>query len=304
MRYQELARELSKLVSGRVIPQAFMRDFTTWRIGGPADLLCEPATEEDVQVALGFARKHGLPVTVVGNGSNLLVLDGGIRGLTLRICGGLKEMAVDGEQITAGAGAMLPALSRLAARSSLSGLEFGAGIPAAVGGAVLMNAGAFGQIIGNLVQGVQVLGLNGRMETIERSRLEFHYRHSSLMDRELVILKAVFRLCRGEPSEIWERMSGNLDKRKKNQPLDQPSAGSVFRNPPGGSAGELIERAGFKGVTVGDAQVSPKHANFIVNLGNARAGQVLELIERIRERVSSLYGVELVPEVRLVGEEG
>ncbi len=304
MSWSDLAKELGRQVTGKVIAFAPMREYTTWRIGGPADLLCNPRTEDDVIIALKFAEEYGLPVTVIGNGSNLLVRDGGIRGLALRIEGGLDSVQVEGNRVLAGAGILLPSLSRIALRAGLSGLEFAAGIPASLGGAVVMNAGAFGQCLGDLVLEVDVLEFDGNRRLLFGSDLLFNYRTSSLQDQKLIILKTVLQLISEDPSAIAERMENNLAYRKRTQPLNLPTAGSVFRNPPGHFAGELIELAGLKGARVGDAQVSPKHANFIVNLGNASARQVITLIEMIRERVMSQFGIELVPEIRLVGEEG
>lgn len=303
MNWSVLAEELGQRVKGKVIAIAPMRDYTTWGIGGPADLLCNPQTEEDVITALKFAGEHGLPVTIIGNGSNLLVRDGGIRGLVIRMAGGLNSVRVDGNRIIAGAGILLPSLSRVALRAGLSGLEFAAGIPASLGGAVVMNAGAFGQCLGDLVVEVEAVGDDGSRKVLSASDLTFGYRTSSFQDQKLIILKAVLQLVPEAPLVIAVRMRSNLSYRKKTQPLNMPSAGSVFRNPPGHYAAKLIELAGLKGARIGDAEVSLKHANFIVNRGNASARQVIALIELIREQVRCQFGIDLVPEVRLVGEE-
>lgn len=304
MNWSNLAEELKRQVTGRVIACAPMREYTTWRIGGPADILCSPRTEDDVIIALSFAEEYGLPVTVIGNGSNLLVRDEGIRGLTLRIEGGLNSVQVEENRVLAGAGILLPSLSRIALRAGLSGLEFAAGIPASLGGAVVMNAGAFGQCLGDLVLEADVLEFNGNRRLLTRTDFSFNYRTSSLQDQKLIILRTVLQLTPEDTSAIAERMENNLASRIRTQPLKLPTAGSVFRNPPGHFAAKLIELAGLKGVRVGDAQVSPKHANFIVNLGNASAHQVITLIEMIKERVRSQFGIELVSEVCLMGEEG
>lgn len=303
MNWSVLAEELGQRVKGEVIPLASMRDYTTWGIGGPADLLCNPQTGEDVVTALKFAEEHGLPVTVIGNGSNLLVRDGGIRGLVIRMAGGLNSVRVDGNRIIAGAGILLPSLSRVALRAGLSGLEFAAGIPASLGGAVVMNAGAFGQCMGDLVVEVEAVGYDGSRKVLSASDLAFGYRTSSFQNQMLIILKTVLQLVPEAPLAIAVRGRSNLSYRKKTQPLNMPSAGSVFRNPPGQYAAKLIELAGLKGARIGDAEVSLKHANFIVNRGNASARQVIALIDLIREQVRCKFGIDLVPEVRLVGEE-
>ncbi|MDH7576418.1 MAG: UDP-N-acetylmuramate dehydrogenase [Bacillota bacterium] len=304
MDWRRLADELGQKVQGRVFSRVLMKEHTAWRVGGPADLLLIPETEDDVLRVLDYAGEHGLPVTVIGNGSNLLVRDGGIRGLTLKIAGGLATYQVQGNKIEAGAGILLPHLARLAFRSELSGLEFGLGIPASLGGALIMNAGAFGQQLGELVGEVKTVNFNGVRRVWDRLQLSFSYRRSSLQDQNLIILKTVLFLNPAQASAIAERMERNLSCRKKSQPLDLPTAGSVFRNPPNCYAGQLIEMAGLKGLRLGDAQVSQKHANFIVNLGNATASQIIALMEIIQERVKNQFGVSLEPEVRVVGEEG
>jgi UDP-N-acetylmuramate dehydrogenase len=280
-----------------------MERFTTWRIGGPADLLLIPQAEDDVTAALEFAGRHSLPLIVIGNGSNLLVGDAGIRGLVLKIGGGLQNIRLSGNEITAGAGVLLPALARAAGQESLSGLEFAGGIPASLGGALIMNAGAFGQFIGECVREVDTIDYSGARRTWEASELKFDYRRSTLQSESLIILKAILELRAADQQSVLERLESFLEFRNSNHPLDLPSAGSVFRNPPGQPAGLLIEMADLKGFQVGDAQVSTKHANFIVNLGHATAAQVRELMEIVRSRVADRFGVDLKPEVRVVGEE-
>lgn len=303
MKLKELAEELGQELEGKVIALAPMRDYTTWAIGGPADLLCIPQTEEDIVRALRFAQANALPITVIGNGSNLLVRDGGIRGLVIRIAGGLNSVCVEGTRIIAEAGVLLPSLSRIALRAGLSGLEFAADIPASLGGAVVMNAGAFGQCMGNVVIEVEAIGYDGSRRTLSGSSLLFDYRNSSLKEQKLIVVKAVLELNPETPLAIAMKMKSNLAYRRRTQPLNMPSAGCVFRNPPGHFAAKLIELAGLKGARIGDAEVSLKHANFIVNRGNASARQVLALIELIRDQVRCRFGIDLVPEIQVVGEE-
>jgi UDP-N-acetylmuramate dehydrogenase len=299
----DLAAELQAVVAGRVLAGVSMEQFTTWRIGGPADLLLIPRAEDDVTAALEFAGRHSLPLTVIGNGSNLLVGGAGIRGLVLKIGGGLQDLRINGNEITAGAGVILPALARAAGRESLSGLEFAGGIPASLGGALIMNAGAFGQFIGKSVRSVDTIDFNGARRTWKASELTFGYRRSTLQPESLIILKASLELQAAEQQSVLKRLEAFLEYRSSHHPLDLPSAGSVFRNPPEQPAGLLIEMAGLKGFKVGDAQVSTKHANFIVNLGHATATQVRELMEIVRGRVAARFGIDLIAEVRMVGEE-
>lgn len=304
MDWQELAFELRQKISGQVLARAPMERFTTWRVGGPADLLVIPRTKEDVQEALLFTRKHDLPITVIGNGSNLLVLDRGIRGLVLKFAGGLNTSHLEGNILTADGGALLPSLARLALKSSLSGLEFGAGIPASLGGAILMNAGAFGQDMGSIALEVETIDQQGKVQQWSRDELFFSYRSSSLQGKNLIVLKADLQLVPAAREEIAVRIKKNIAFRSKIQPLEQPTAGSVFRNPPDDYAGRLIESAGLKGLRIGDAMVSTKHANFIVNCGKATGREIQELIKTIQDRVVQQFGIILVPEVLIVGEEG
>jgi UDP-N-acetylmuramate dehydrogenase len=298
-----LANELQNRVTGQVLTGVPLKAYTTWCVGGPADLLCIPLSEDDVLAALDFAAGHSLPVTVIGNGSDLLVGDGGIRGLTLRLGGGLNFLLVEGRLLKAGSGLLLPGLARIAQRECLSGLEFAVGIPASLGGAVIMNAGARGQQMSNLVERVDTVDMTGHREVWDRQRLAFDYRTSALQGCSLIVLQVLLKLTPADHHIITSRMEDNIQSRRSNQPLDFPTAGSVFRNPPGNSAGRLIEMSGLKGVTEGDAQVSPLHANFIVNRGNATAREIITLMEMIREQVRQQFDIELVPEVKLVGEE-
>jgi UDP-N-acetylmuramate dehydrogenase len=303
MDWEKLGDELKRQIQGQVIPQAPMKDHTTWRVGGPADLLVIPCTEADILTILQFARDLSLPITVIGNGSNILVGDRGIRGITLKMAGGLRSHQIAGEVIHAEAGILLPKLSRLALEAGLSGLEFALGIPASLGGALVMNAGAFGQQLGDLVEEVVALDYQGNYQVFHGAMLSFAYRTSEFQKgKQLIVLKATLRLKPRNKQEIQKQMEKNLAVRKKTQPLNFSTAGSVFRNPPGDYAGRLIEKAGLKGFAIGDAQVSEKHANFIINRGNASASQILDLIRLIQEKVQQEFGVELVPEVHLVGE--
>ncbi len=298
-----LARELRRLLPGQVRLDEPMKLHTTWRIGGPADLFVEPDGVASLARALAFARRENLPVTVIGNGSNLLVKDGGIRGLVVKIGGGFRWLNIQGDQITAGAGTGLARLTAAAKEAGVGGFEFLAGIPGTVGGAVVMNAGAFGKATSDLCASVQLMDETGQLVERPGAALGFGYRTSNLQGGKLIVIAAVFRGTVREPQAIQAEIEDLLSRRKKTQPLGHLSAGSVFRNPPGISAGFLIEHAGGKGMRAGDAAVSPVHANFIVNLGSATARDVLKLIEQVKIAVREKYAIELKPEVQIIGED-
>ncbi|MBU7005634.1 UDP-N-acetylmuramate dehydrogenase [Phosphitispora fastidiosa] len=298
----EIEQSLEKLLKGEVKSCESMKNHTSWRVGGPADIMVLPSSIEDIRLCQQFAIQQGLPLTVMGNGSNMLVKDGGIRGIVLKISRGFNQIEVKGTVITAEAGVFIPTLSARAAREGLTGMEFAAGIPASVGGAVSMNAGAHGKSMADVVRGVTALTGDGNTVSLEKEEIGFSYRKSGIPGKGLVILTADFDLKPGEPEEIMAANKVNLEKRRRSQPLEFPTAGSVFANPPGQWAGWLIENAGCKGMRIGDAMVSDKHANFIVNLGMAKAEDILQLITRIKNLVMQKYQIELELEVRVVGE--
>ena len=303
MNLQALADQLEKKVDCQVSVHVPMKNFTTWRVGGPAELMINPHHIEDIENGVLFAKEYGLPITVIGNGSNLLILDGGIRGLVIKL-GEFKDVSQKGDLITAEAGVMLPVLTRMACNASLSGLEFAVGIPATLGGALVMNAGAFGQDMGSLVQEVETIDYQGNQQRLSKDELSFSYRTSSLARQELIILRTVLRFDPADKEEIAARMKENKARRTRIQPMGLPSAGSVFRNPSQNYAGRLIEELGLKGQRIGDAMVSTKHGNFIINCGCATGGEILTLIKTIQERVYEQKEIILVPEVLIIGEEG
>ena len=298
-----LAAGLRRLSPGPVRLDEPMKLHTTWRIGGPADLFVEPDGVAGLAKVLAFARRENVPVTIIGNGSNLLVKDGGIRGLVVKIGTGLDWLNIQGDRIDAGAGTRLARLAGAAKEAGVGGLEFLAGIPGTVGGAVVMNAGAYGKAVSDFCVSVQLMDETGRLTERPGSALGFGYRTSNLQGGKLIVVAAAFRGTRRAPQAIQAEMEELLSRRKKTQPIGSPSAGSVFRNPPGVSAGFLIEHAGGKGMRVGDALVSPVHANFIVNLGQAGARDVLRLIEQVKTAVREKYAIELQPEVQMIGED-
>jgi len=280
-----------------------MRDHTTFRVGGPADLFVEPRNQEQAAYVALACRKLDIPLLVLGNGSNLLVRDDGIRAAVLHIGSGMARYTVEGNRLAAQAGLLLSAAARAAAQNGLDGLVFAEGIPGSIGGGACMNAGAFGGEMSQVVRNVDIVDVGGRIRTLEASLLDYGYRRSLLLESGRIVVRVVCELAPGDPAELTERMRVLAERRRTKQPLHQPSAGSAFKRPLGHFAARLIEEAGLKGVSVGGAQVSPLHAGFVVNTGGATAADVLALIELVRERVQARSGVLLEPEVRVVGEE-
>ena len=281
-----------------------LADFTTWRVGGPAQWLLEPTTVNDTLEALQWAQHNQIPCRVIGAGSNLLIHDDGLPGLTLSLRK-LQGATVDANSgvVEALAGEPMPTLARRAARAGLKGLAWSVGIPGTVGGAAVMNAGAQGGCTADCLESVQVAPLHGG-ESFELSceQLSFDYRHSRLQEDELVVLSARFRLDPGhDPEEIIRITSGNLSHRTSTQPYTQPSCGSVFRNPEPLKAGRLIEGLGLKGSRIGGAEVSTLHANFIVNTGAATAADIDALIQHVQQQVEAAHTVRLHPEVKRLG---
>lgn len=294
---------LEETLPGKYQINAPMDRYTTFRVGGPADLLAVPETQEEVCSLLREVHRQNVPLTVIGNGSNLLVLDKGVRGIVLKLGNALKGLSVDGSTIKVEAGVLLSRLASAAAEGGLAGLEFASGIPGSLGGAVLMNAGAYGGEIGNLVRRVKVVSREGNVRLLDREAMDFRYRHSAVMDSGDIILAADLELTRDDPDAIRERITELTRKRVEKQPLNFPSAGSTFKRPPGYFAAALIDQAGLRGYRVGDAQVSEKHTGFVVNRGHATAAEILQLMEDVKERVHTASGVWLEPEVRIIGEE-
>ena len=301
-----MMREFVKILSGalpelKLMTDEPMRDHTTFRVGGPADVFVCPDSEE-LPVVLRLAKEHQIPVTVIGNGSNLLVSDGGIRGLVIEIGNRMDEIAVEGTRIRAGAGALLSKVAQLAAGASLGGMEFAAGIPGSIGGAVVMNAGAYGGEIKDIIVNATVLDADGNVQKLPKEALDLSYRHSCIMDQNYYVVEAEFELYSKPEEEIRSVMAELREKRMEKQPLEYPSAGSTFKRPEGYFAGKLIQDAGLRGYRVGDAQVSEKHCGFVINRGNATATEILQLIHDVQEKVQEKFGVTLETEVRILGE--
>ena len=288
-------------LDGRVEWRVPMAEMTTLRVGGPADAVVFAASEEDVRTVARLCREHGAPLAVVGRGSNLLVRDGGLRGVVLCLGKDFARIAVRGGEIFAQAGAALGALALAARDAGLAGLEFAAGIPGSVGGAAAMNAGAYGGQMADVLTGVTVVTRTGETREAAAEELELGYRHSVLMKTGGVVTEARFRLTSDKREFIAARMEDYLSRRREKQPLEYPSAGSFFKRPPGHFAGTLIEACGLKGKRVGGAQVSEKHAGFLINTGGATCADILELSRQVREIVYERTGVRLEPEVRPIG---
>ncbi len=300
--YEAIAEYLRKETGGKVSVNEPMKKHTTFRIGGPADILFVPSSLDDLRKALSLATEREIPITVIGGGSNLLVRDSGIRGIVIKIDGALDYMSIEDGRILAGSGTPLSALSRAAAEAGISGMEFCAGIPGTVGGAVAMNAGAHGSFMEDIILKVRAMGSDGGIKEFAVEECGFGVKSSRFQNELLIITEVEFRAVPGDKEEIKRRISDYLRSRREKQPLTLPSAGCIFRNPSGGGAGRYIDSSGCKGLRVGDAQVSELHANFIVNLGSATCQDVLDLIELVKCRVREKEGVELEPEVRVLGD--
>lgn len=302
---ESLKERLLSEISGSVRFDEPLKRYTTYRIGGPADIFVDAATEEDVIKTLRAAREHGAPVYVMGGGSNLLISDAGVRGVVLRLGPSLGEIVFQGETVRAQAGVSLPKLAKLAAEQGLAGLEWGGGVPGTVGGAVAMNAGAHGGETSRVLTVAHLVSRGGERLSVPVDRMRYSYRRSGLLREEgHVVVAAEFRLRQESAEAVIGRMKSYAARRRSTQPLGLPSSGSVFKNPPGDHAGRLIEAAGLKGTRIGGAEISQVHANFIVNLGGARASDVKELIDLARRVVCERFGIQLELEVELVGWDG
>lgn len=291
---------LCDTASVRVLENEPMARHTTLKVGGPASFFAIPADENEAAAVLRAARAHALPVMPLGRGSNLLVCDEGFDGVILYMGEKMGAVTVEDNRIVAGAGATLAVLAGAAAGAGLSGLQFAGGIPGSVGGGVMMNAGAFGAVIANCVESVRCLDMDGHVREITNEEMHFSYRHSRAMEENLIVLSAAFRLEEGEREDIYAQMKEYAACRRERQPLSYPSAGSFFKRPEGHFAGALIEKANLKGLTVGGAQVSEKHAGFLINIGGATAQDFLTLKDEVQRRVFELSGVRLEPEVRII----
>lgn len=278
-----------------------MKKHTTFRIGGPASVFVEVEREEDLVTAVKLCSQEQVPFFILGNGSNLLVSDEGYDGVVLHIGAGMRKISVEGTQITAQAGAMLSQVAHAALEHGLTGMEFAAGIPGSLGGACMMNAGAYGGEMSQILTSVRALSPEGEIVELPVEMLDLGYRHSMMMEKSYIVLSAEIRLETGDKATIHARMDELKAQRTSKQPLDMPSAGSTFKRPEGAFAGKLIMDAGLRGYRVGDAMVSEKHCGFVVNAGHATAQDVCQLIRNVHEIVKEKFDKELDPEIRFLG---
>lgn len=280
--------------------QAPMSSYTTFRTGGPADIMLFPTDEAQIAFCIGlFADQY----VILGNCSNMLISDHGVEGAVILLGKDFSDITVDGNFVTAQAGAKLSALCNTALDAGLVGLEFAAGIPGSVGGGIYMNAGAYGGELSQYLHSVRVMDSTGNVSELSADQLQLGYRKSIFMEQDLIILSGTFMMEHGDVDAARQKVRELNAARRQKQPLEYPSAGSTFKRPEGHFAAKLIDGCGLRGLSVGDAQVSEKHAGFVINRGSARASDVLELMRMIRERVFEAYGVTLEPEIRIIGED-
>ena len=284
---------------GALLTEELLSSHTTFRVGGKADAFLSVQNEEQIKHAIKVCEKYQVPFFVLGNGSNLLVSDDGYRGLVIAIGNDMAEVTIEGNSVTAQAGALLGSVSQAAAKSGLSGMEFASGIPGTIGGGIVMNAGAYGGEICQVCRSVEVMDMDGKISTMGCSCMEFSYRHSILEENAGIVLSAIFELEPKPQEKIREKMADLMNRRKTSQPLDLPSAGSAFKRPVGAYAAALIDQAGLKGFCVGGAGVSKKHAGFVVNNGGATAADVKEVLRQVADIVFEKFGFHLEPEVRI-----
>ncbi len=297
-------KELLKVLPAEIIKfNEPMREHTSFKIGGPVDLMVLPQNTGEVIKAAVWCRRNNVPLFIFGLGSNLLVREKGIRGVAVKIGHGLDKVVINGHEITAEAGISLADLSLTAAENGLRGLEFAEGIPGSLGGAVVMNAGAYQGEMKNIVAEVTVIDAEGNLKSLSNRELNFGYRRTILQNSPLILISVLLQLEPGHREDIKNRMAGFRQQRQQKQPLELPSAGSVFRRPEGFYVGPMLEELGLKGFTIGGAQVSEKHAGFIVNIGNATADDVLKLIIHIQGLVKQKFDIDLQTEILVAGEE-
>ena len=297
--YNQLIQIIDK---ERVLVDEPMKKHTTFRVGGNADFFVKPSTAEEVKQVVALCRKENLPYYILGNGSNLLVGDKGYRGVIIQIYKDMNQIVVHGDRIRAQAGALLSKVGSVALEASLAGFEFAAGIPGTVGGAVMMNAGAYGGEMKDILANATVLTGEGEVLQLSNEELKLGYRTSVIGKKNYVVLEAEYQLKAGDKAEIRAQMDELKERRVTKQPLEYASAGSTFKRPEGYFAGKLIQDAGLCGFEVGGAQVSVKHCGFVINKGDATAADIVELMNQVSEKVFQEFGVRLEPEVRRLGE--
>ena len=298
-----MLEKLQNLIGeAKVLVNEPMASHTTFRIGGPADYFVAPETVEELAAVLKLCKEEDMPYFILGNGSNLLVGDKGFRGVVIQLYKNFDGIALEGTKITAKAGAMLIRVAKEAGKAGLTGLEFASGIPGTIGGAMVMNAGAYGGEMKDVVTAVTILTKDGEIKTLSGEEMNFRYRGSVVEDEGYIVLEAVMELKEGNLEEIHTRMEELSVQRKTKQPIEYPSAGSTFKRPEGYFAGKLIQDAGLRGYQVGGAQVSEKHCGFVINAGGATAADVMKLMKDVSDKVNAQFGVTLEPEVKRIGE--
>jgi UDP-N-acetylmuramate dehydrogenase len=288
---------------GKILFDEPMKNHTSFKIGGPADVLIIPEKEEEIVDAIRFCREHQIKHFIMGNGTNLLVKDSGIRGVVIKVANGFDRIDVVGEKVICQSGALLSKVAKYALKHSLTGFEFASGIPGTIGGAIAMNAGAYGGEMKDVVSKVKALDRNNNIVELTNEEMNFRYRGSLVSDENLVVLGVELNLKKGDYSSIEAKMEDLTDRRVSKQPLEYPSAGSTFKRPEGYFAGKLIEDAGLRGVRYGDAQVSEKHCGFVINVGEATFDHVITLIRMIQKVVYDKFNVKLEPEVKIIGDD-
>jgi UDP-N-acetylmuramate dehydrogenase len=289
------------LIEGRVLVEAPMRQFTSIKVGGPADSLFFPKDVDELKKLVRYARRKSIPFFIIGKGTNLVVRDKGVRGWVISLTQGMKKIQLNGEVVEAEAGLPLQRLVQFTIQKGLTGLEPFFGIPGTVGGGLAMNAGAWGAELKDVLHSITLMKEDGEVVERSRPRLKFSYRRLDLPS-SWIILKGRFQMKKGKKEEILERVKSYSEMRKRTQPLDYPSAGSIFKNPKEGPAGKWIEEAGLKGFRMGQAMISDRHANFIINLGKATAEEVIDLMELVERKIYEKKGISLEREVEVVGE--
>lgn len=301
----KMKKRLTEKISGSLVQEnAPMAKFTSFRAGGCADLLVQPQNIKELQDVLQVLQEEGCPHMVLGNGSNVLVKDGGYRGVIVKLGSGFDHVTVEGIVIRCGSGALLSAVAKAAADAGLTGMECLSGIPGSIGGAVFMNAGAYGGEIKDVLRKVSVISQDGaHLSALDTGSLDLGYRHSILQQTGDIVLEAEFMLQPGNETEIKEKMAELKARRNEKQPVNYPSAGSFFKRPEGYFAGKLVQDADLKGVSVGGAEVSQLHSGFLINKGGATATDIIQLMRIVQAAVMERFGVMLEPEVRIIGEE-
>ncbi|CEO11608.1 UDP-N-acetylenolpyruvoylglucosamine reductase [[Clostridium] sordellii] len=280
-----------------------MKNHISFKVGGPADFLLKPKTEDEIKRLIEFLKNENIPYIVIGNGSNLLVKDGGIRGVVIKIADNFNKFEIEDTKVIAQSGALLSFMGKAILNKSLTGFEFAAGIPGTLGGAIAMNAGAYGGEMKDIVKSVRLMDSKGNIIELSNKEMEFEYRRSLISKSGYIVLSAIMELKEGNFDEIKGYMKELTKSRVTKQPLNLPSAGSTFKRPEGHFAAKLIEDSGLKGLTLGGARVSEKHSGFVVNIGDAKAKDIIELINVVKSTVYSKFGVMLEEEVKILGDE-